>query len=74
MEADITRTPATQARLFSRYALVFEEWQDANGLRVAKRGSSYNWKSESIEGEPLGVMEFANVCFSEKSLDAEQFK
>ncbi len=55
------------------HALVFEEWQDAVGLRVPKRGSFYNWKNETIEGEALGVMEFSNVRFSEKSPDAKQF-
>ena len=55
------------------HALVFEEWQDANGLRVPKRGKFYNWKNENIEGEPLGVMEFSNVNFSEKAPDAAKF-
>ncbi|MBA2430541.1 MAG: hypothetical protein H0V56_00320 [Chthoniobacterales bacterium] len=55
------------------HALVFEEWQDANGLRVPKRGKFYNWKNESIEGEPLGVMEFSNVNFSEKAPEAAKF-
>lgn len=55
------------------HALVFEEWQDAGGLRVPKRGSFYNWKKENIEGESLGVMEFSNVRFAEKSPDATQF-
>ncbi|MDQ3314734.1 MAG: hypothetical protein M3505_08930 [Verrucomicrobiota bacterium] len=55
------------------HALVFEGWQDGGGLRVLKRGSFYNWKNENIEGEPLGVMEFSNVQFSEESPDAAQF-
>ncbi len=55
------------------HALVFEEWQDAGGLRVPKRGTFYNWKNENIEGEPLGVMEFSNVVFSEKSPASAKF-
>ncbi len=55
------------------HALVFEEWQDASGLRVPKRGTFYNWKNEDIEGEPLGVMEFSNVNFSEKTPNAAKF-
>ncbi len=55
------------------HALVFEEWQDAGGLRVPKRGSFYKWKEEKIEGEPLGVMEFSNVQFSERSPDSSKF-
>ena len=55
------------------HALVFDEWQDSGGLRVPKRGSFYNWKDEAIEGEPLGVMEFSNVRFSEKQPDPSKF-
>ena len=55
------------------HALVFEEWQEANGLRMPKRGSFYNWKNENIEGEPLGVMEFSQVNFSEKAPDPAKF-
>jgi hypothetical protein len=55
------------------HALVFDEWQDAAGLRVPKRSSFYNWKDETTEGEPLGVMEFSNVQFSEKQPDAAKF-
>lgn len=55
------------------HALVFEEWQDASGLRVPKRGTFYHWKNENIESEPLGVMEFANVNFSEQAPDAAKF-
>ncbi|MFN2476407.1 MAG: DUF6503 family protein [Chthoniobacterales bacterium] len=56
------------------HALVFEEWQNAGGLRVPKRASFYNWKNENIEGEPLGVMEFSNVQFSENSPDHAKFQ
>lgn len=55
------------------HALLFEEWQDAGGLRVPKRATFYNWKNENIEGEPLGVMEFSNVNFSEKAPDPAKF-
>ena len=55
------------------HALVFEEWQDANGLRMPKRAKFYNWKNENIEGERLGVMEFSNVVFAEKAPEATKF-
>ncbi len=55
------------------HALVFEEWQDAGGLRVPKRGSFYKWQNENIAGEPLGVIEFSDVKFSEQSPDASRF-
>ncbi len=56
------------------HALVFEEWQDAGGLRVPKRGSFYNWKNENVEGEPLGVIEFSNVRFSDTAPDHAKFQ
>jgi hypothetical protein len=56
------------------HALVFEEWQEAGGLRVLKRGSFYDWKNENIEGEPLGVMEFSNVRFSGSAPDRAKFQ
>lgn len=55
------------------HALVFEEWQDAGGLRVPRRGSFYNWNNDTIEGESLGVMEFSNVQFSEKQPEQSKF-
>lgn len=55
------------------HALVFQEWQEAGGLRVPKRGSFYKWANENVEGEPLGVMEFSNVQFSEKPPDSAKF-
>lgn len=55
------------------HALVFELWQDASGLRVPKRGSFYNWQNEKIEGEPLGVIEFSSVVFSENAPKRAKF-
>ncbi|CAN5717862.1 hypothetical protein BH20VER1_BH20VER1_13460 [soil metagenome] len=55
------------------HALVFEQWQEAGGLRVPKRGSFYDWKNEDIAGEPLGVMEFSDVRFADKSPEAARF-
>lgn len=56
------------------HALVFEEWQEVDGLRVPKRGSFYLWKNEQIEGEPLGVMEFAKVRFSAATPEHGKFQ
>ena len=40
---------------------------------MPKRGTFYNWKNENIEGEPLGVMEFSHVTFSEKPPESAKF-
>ena len=55
------------------HALVFEEWQEAGGLRMPKRGTFYNWVNDNIEGESLGVMEFSNVRFGEKTPEPAKF-
>ncbi|CAN5774908.1 hypothetical protein BH20VER1_BH20VER1_07620 [soil metagenome] len=56
------------------HALVFDEWQDAGGLRILKRGSFYNWKNDDLDGQPLGVMEFSNVQLSADSPDRAKFQ
>ena len=55
------------------HVLVFDEWQEAGGLRVLKRGTLYNWVNENIAGEPLGVMEFSKVKFAEKTPEPAKF-
>ena len=55
------------------HAIVFKEWQEANGLRVPKVAPYYVWKNENIEGEPLATLEFSNVRFSEKMPDNGKF-
>ena len=48
------------------HALVYDEWQDADGLRVLKRGRFFNWnaKEAKVEGEPRGTIEFTGVRFA----------
>ncbi len=56
-----------------KHAIIFQEWQEAGGLRVPKVAPFYLWKNENIEGEPLGTLEFSNVRFSEKTPAATKF-
>lgn len=56
-----------------RHAIVFEEWQEADGLTVPKTASYYDWKNDTTEGELLGRLSFANVHFSTTQPDAEKF-
>jgi hypothetical protein len=56
------------------HAIVFEEWQTADGLLVPKNAPFYNWTGSDIEGEPLGRLEYSNVHFSEQAPDATKFK
>jgi hypothetical protein len=55
------------------HAILFEEWQKADGLRVAKAASFYNWKNGNIEGEPLGKLTFSAVRFSANTPDETKF-
>lgn len=56
-----------------QHAIVFQEWQDADGLKVPKTAPFYVWKNENIEGEPLATLEFSNVHFSEKAPEQSKF-
>ena len=56
-----------------QHAIVFEEWQEADGLTVPKSAAYYDWKNETIEGEALGRLQFSNVKFSTTAPDASTF-
>ena len=56
-----------------QHAIVFEEWQEADGLTVPKAAAYFDWKNETIEGEALGRLRFANVQFSTTALDTSKF-
>jgi len=56
-----------------QHAIVFQEWQEADGLKVPKTAPFYVWKNENIEGEPLATLEFSSVRFSERAPDQLKF-
>ena len=56
-----------------QHAIVFEEWQEADGLTVPKAAAYYDWKDETIVGETLGRLRFANVHFSSTQPDRSRF-
>ena len=56
-----------------QHAIVFEEWQNADGLSVPKTAAYFDWKNETIEGEALGRLRFSNVRFSATQPDASKF-
>ena len=56
------------------HAIVFEDWQKADGLLVPKTAPFYKWTGSDIEGEPLGRLEFSNVHFSAQPPDPSKFK
>lgn len=56
------------------HAIMFEEWQVADGLTVPKRAAYYDWKNETIEGEALGRLNYSNVRFSTEPPDESKFQ
>ncbi|MBA2623846.1 MAG: hypothetical protein H0U88_09555 [Chthoniobacterales bacterium] len=56
-----------------QHAIVFQEWQDADGLIVPKVAQYFDWKNDNIEGEALGNMSFLNVRFSGPTPDDAKF-
>ncbi|MBA3651142.1 MAG: hypothetical protein H0W66_06620 [Chthoniobacterales bacterium] len=56
-----------------QHAIVFQDWQEADGLKVPKSAPFYVWKNENIEGDAIATLEFSNVHFSEKAPDASKF-
>ncbi len=46
------------------HAILFEEWQEVQGLVVPKKALFFNWKGDGIEGEARGSAEFGNVRFA----------
>lgn len=56
-----------------QHAIVFEEWQEAGGLKVPKTAPFYVWKDDHIEGQPLATLEFSNVRFDENAPASEKF-
>ena len=55
------------------HAILFEEWQQADGLLVPKVARFYNWKEGNIEGEPLGELTFSAAHFSQNTPDGSKF-
>lgn len=56
-----------------QHAIVFEEWQQADGLTVPKSAAYFHWDGETIAGDALGRMHFSEVRFSATAPDASQF-
>lgn len=56
-----------------QHAIVFDEWQEIDGLTVPQSAQYYSWKNDTIKGDALGRMSFSNVRFSPQPLDDSKF-
>lgn len=55
------------------HAILFDEWQQADGLLVPKAARFYSWKNGNIEGEPLGKLSFSTIHFTAQPPDDSKF-
>lgn len=56
-----------------QHAIVFQNWQLVDGLKVPKIALFHVWKNENIEGEAIATLEFSHVHFNAKAPDASKF-
>ena len=56
------------------HAVVFDDWQRADGLLVPKTAVFYKWDGEKLVGEPLGRLLYTNVRFSEAAPEEYRFR
>ncbi len=56
------------------HAIVFQDWQEVDGLLVPKDAPFYKWTGDAIEGEPLGRLTFSKVRFLKKAPEAAKFR
>jgi hypothetical protein len=53
--------------------VLFEAWQEVDGLRVPERVRFYNWTGEK-RGEELGVIEYSDVSFRSEAPPGSRFE
>lgn len=49
-----------------RHAIVYDEWQTVNGLRVPKKLSSHGWKNDQLVSESPRSWSYENVTFKKE--------
>jgi len=73
----VTYPAMRKGRLVSElepHAIVFEDWQEVDGLLVPKTAPFYKWNGHEIEGEALGRLEFSDVHFLAQPPDPAKFR
>jgi hypothetical protein len=67
----VTYFDAANASKFN--AMVYDEWQTVNGLKVPKKWTSYKWENDSL-GEKRGATLITDVSFQEGAPDGTLFQ
>ena len=73
----VTYPPLMQGKSIEeleRHAVVYEQWQEANGLMVPKKISFYEWSDNKLGDKPLGFIRFENVSFKKETPDPAIFQ
>lgn len=55
------------------HAIVFEEWQETDGLLVPKTARFHGWNDGNLHGEPAGKLRFSAIRFSVQAPDDSKF-
>lgn len=56
------------------HAIVFNQWQQVDGLDVPKNAAFYKWNGSTTEGSALGELEYADVHFLSQAPDPAKFR
>ena len=73
----VTYPPLMQGKSveeLERHAVVYEEWQEVDGLIVPKKLSFYEWSDDKLGERPVGSMTFENVSFKKETPDSSVFQ
>jgi hypothetical protein len=73
----VTYPPLMQGKSIDeleRHAVVYDEWQEVEGLRVPKKISFYVWSDNTLGDSALGSIRFENVSFKKESPDPAIFQ
>ncbi len=58
----------------AEHAIVFDEWQDVQGLVVPRRAVFFNWSGDGVTGEARGSADFTNVRFAKDRPSGQTFE
>jgi len=73
----VTYPPLMQGKSIDeleRHAVVYNEWQEVNGLIVPQKISFYEWSDDKLGDKIVGSMTFENISFKKESPDPATFQ
>lgn len=73
----VTYPPLMQGKSkdeLERHAIVYNEWQQVDGLTVPKKTTFYEWSNDKLGDQVIGSMTVDNVSFKKESPDVAIFQ